>query len=142
MLLTRTNRHLQATQTTSLDLKEQWVVNIVNFIRHHLKDVKKGWFNLDEVRGVKRCDKMFYCASPTASSKFPEVFVCKGVPLGGDETTWESKRDARGRGPVDQRQTMSYCAGAATLRVLALAVPTRGMWEAWSRGRPLPVVWK
>ncbi|CAM9224501.1 unnamed protein product, partial [Hapterophycus canaliculatus] len=38
----------QATQTTSLDLKEHWVVNIVNFIRHHLKDVKKGWFNLDE----------------------------------------------------------------------------------------------
>lgn len=42
-------RRVQATQTTSLDLKEQWVVNIVNFIRHHLKDVKKGWFNLDEV---------------------------------------------------------------------------------------------
>ncbi|CAM9373770.1 unnamed protein product, partial [Ectocarpus sp. 8 AP-2014] len=39
---------VQATQTTSLDLKEQWVINIVNFIRHHLKDVKKGWFNLDE----------------------------------------------------------------------------------------------
>ncbi|CAM9225721.1 unnamed protein product, partial [Ectocarpus sp. 4 AP-2014] len=38
----------QATQTTSLDLKEQWVINIVSFIRHHLKDVKKGWFNLDE----------------------------------------------------------------------------------------------
>jgi len=39
----------KATQTTSLDLKEKWVVNIVAFIRHHLKDVKKGWFNLDEV---------------------------------------------------------------------------------------------
>lgn len=56
----RTNRQLQATQTTSLDLKEQWVVNIVNFIRHHLKDVKKGWFNLDEVRRVKRCDETTY----------------------------------------------------------------------------------
>ena len=39
----------QATQTTSLNLKEQWSSNIVGFIRLHLKDVKKGWFNLDEV---------------------------------------------------------------------------------------------
>lgn len=41
----------QATLTTSSDLKEQWVCNIVASIRHHLKDVKKGWFNLEEVSG-------------------------------------------------------------------------------------------
>lgn len=41
----------QATLTTSSDLKEQWVCNIVASIRHHLKDVKKGWFKLEEVSG-------------------------------------------------------------------------------------------
>ncbi len=46
----------KATQTTSLDLKEQWVVNIVTFIRHHLKDVKKGWFNLEEVSWLQPSD--------------------------------------------------------------------------------------
>lgn len=44
----------QATQATSLDLKEQWVCNIVGYVRHHLKDVKKGWFNLDEVSRDER----------------------------------------------------------------------------------------
>ncbi|CAM9544257.1 unnamed protein product [Chrysoparadoxa australica] len=38
----------QATQTTSLHLKEQWTNAVVGFIRQNLKDEKKGWFNLDE----------------------------------------------------------------------------------------------
>lgn len=81
MVLTEINRQLQATQTTSLDLTEQWVVNIVNFIRHHLKDVKKGWFNLDEVRGLKRRDV----------SLLPRKLYIRGVRVVGDETTWDNK---------------------------------------------------
>lgn len=34
---------------TSFDLKEQWINNMVGSIRLHLKHVRKGWFNLEEV---------------------------------------------------------------------------------------------
>lgn len=44
----------QAIQTTSLDLKEQWGPNMVGCVRHHLKDVKKGWFNIEEVRTLQQ----------------------------------------------------------------------------------------
>lgn len=58
-------------------------MNIVSFVRHHLKDVKKGWFNLDEVRGVKWCDEMFCCVLPATSSVYFEMWYLHTGRLNG-----------------------------------------------------------
>ena len=101
-----TNNHSQATQTTSLDLKEQWVVNIVNFIRHHLKDVKKGWFNLEEVCrlcGSERHDQMSVPppALPDIVGVSSVAFVYNGRASDFWEgTPWSDKRGAHERGSI------------------------------------------
>jgi len=43
-----TNLQNVQTASTSIYLKETWPTNVQNLIRVHLKDLKKGWFNMDE----------------------------------------------------------------------------------------------
>jgi dynein heavy chain, axonemal len=43
-----TNLQTLATAATAQNLKETWPSNVQNFIRAQLKDMRKGWFNLEE----------------------------------------------------------------------------------------------